>query len=86
MRTYHLVIRDDAACYPGHLIQVRGTLEKITGALAIENDRVYMDEMPLESAIHYALLLRQRTARPIGIVDEMGLWPERLGRLVPWTK
>jgi hypothetical protein len=31
------------------------------------------------------LLVRQRDALPVAVQDDLGLWPSRLGELVPWT-
>ncbi|PKA39906.1 hypothetical protein CWR43_29970 [Rhizobium sullae] len=84
MYRFHLITNDTAHLYPGHIIHVGGSVDKVTGVLQIRDAFAEPDEEPLESAIHRALLVRQRDARAIGVKDDDGLWPDRLGTLVCW--
>lgn len=70
--------------YPGNVIIVSGDNVRITGELVIRGLPQHGQPEPLESTIHHALLVRQRDALPIAVKDDMGLWPERLGELIPW--
>lgn len=70
--------------YPGHVIIVSGDKVRITGELAVHGQSHRGQPEPLESTIHQAFLVRQRDALPIAVKDDRGLWPERLGELIPW--
>ena len=85
MKGFDLVNNDTAPAYPGHIIVVAGDSLRISGQLVVKGRPGVACEEPLEAAIHLALLVRQRDALPIGVMDEKGLWPERLGQLVRWT-
>jgi hypothetical protein len=84
MQRFDLVDSRTASAYPGHVIVVGGDYVRTTGELAIRGQSQGEAE-PLEAAIHHALLVRQRDALPIAVKDDLGLWPSRLGDLVPWT-
>lgn len=85
MHKFDLVDNQTALIYPGHVIIVAGDSERITGELTIKGHAQLGQPESLEAAIHQALLVRQRDALPIAVKDEMGLWPDRLGELVPWN-
>lgn len=84
MQRFDLVDRKTAPAYPGHVIVVAGDNVKTTGELAIRGQPHQGQAGPLEAAIHHALLVKQRDALPIAVKDDLGLWPPRLGELVPW--
>ena len=85
MQTFDLLDASTASSYPGHIIIVGGDTARIVGQVSIKGQSDIGIVEPLESAIHMALLVRQRDALPIGVVDEKGLWPERLGTVVRWN-
>lgn len=85
MRRFDLVDSQTASAYPGHVIVVAGDEVRTTGELAIRGQPQQGEAEPLETTIHQALLVRQRDALPIAVKDALGLWPPRLGELVPWT-
>ncbi|PDS54969.1 hypothetical protein CO663_32320 [Rhizobium anhuiense] len=85
MYKFDLVPASSVADYPGHIIFVRGDAQRITGVVLVHGQHHSREEQPLESAIHSALLVRQRDARPIGVRDDDGLWPERLGTVRAWS-
>ncbi len=85
MPKFDLVTVENFHLYPGHVIEVRGTTSRITGIIRNCGLQIETPEEPLESSIHRSLLLRQRTALPIAIRDDEGLWPDRLGTLLPWS-
>ncbi len=85
MRRFDLVDSGTASSYPGHVIIVAGDGVRTTGELAIRGQPHQGEAEPLEAAIHHALLVRQRDALPVAVQDDLGLWPSRLGELVPWT-
>ena len=85
MRTFDLLNAVTSSFYPGHIIIVGGDAVRITGQVAVKGQPDLGIAEPLESAIHMALLVRQRDALHIGVVDDQGLWPERLGTLAHWN-
>lgn len=85
MIRFDLIDSENASIYPGHIIVVAGDKVRTTGRLAAKGQPDLCVEEPLESAIHMALLVRQRDALPIGVLDVRGFWPERLGQLVCWN-
>ncbi|WP_283193565.1 hypothetical protein [Rhizobium sp. AN80A] len=85
MQRFDLVDSKTASAYPGHVIIVAGDEAGITGELAVKDQSHPGQAEPLEAAIHQALLVKQRDALPIAVKDDLGLWPARLGELVPWT-
>jgi hypothetical protein len=85
MQRFDLVDSRTASAYPGHVIVVAGDNVRTTGELAIRGQPHQSEAEPLEAAIHHALLVRQRDALPVAVQDDLGLWPSRLGELVPWT-
>jgi hypothetical protein len=85
MQRFDLVDSQTAPSYPGHVIVVGGDGLRTTGELAIRGQPQQGEAEPLEAAIHHALLVRQRDALPVAVQDDLGLWPSRLGELVPWT-
>ncbi|WP_081619913.1 hypothetical protein [Rhizobium sp. 2MFCol3.1] len=85
MQKFDLVDNETALSYPGHVIIVAGDKAGITGELALRGQSHPSQAEPLEVAIHQALLVKQRDALPIAVKDDLGLWPARLGELVPWT-
>lgn len=85
MNRFDRITRDSASRYPGHIIVVGGDCVRITARLASMGGQVdIVQDQPLEAVIHLALLVRQRDALPVGVLDEDGLWPARLGELVHW--
>ncbi|WP_207909935.1 hypothetical protein [Rhizobium sp. BK251] len=84
MQKFDLVDSRTASAYPGHVIVVAGDDVRTTGKLVIKGQPHQSEAEPLETAIHHALLVRQRDALPIAVQDDLGLWPSRLGHLALW--
>lgn len=85
MQMFDLPDASTSSSYPGHIIIVGGDAVRITAQVAVKGQPDLGIAEPLESAIHMALLVRQRAGLPIGVVDNEGLWPERLGKLAHWN-
>jgi len=62
MHRFDLVDSKTALAYPGHVIIVAGDKAGITGELAVRGQSHPGQVEPLETAIHQALLVKQRDA------------------------